>query len=143
MRITERPLTYEQYTSDRRFRPKVPNLREKEVRYRCGDNIYQPIGGGRFEQLPNPSHGESEIEHDLGGRYVLISDHFLYFGRGSIEVPDHLRMLICARGHKSRFSGETIHQFLEFIHKYRLGIHAPPAQWPDHDSSWREAGKDK
>jgi hypothetical protein len=103
MEVTEIPSTYEQYAADRRFRRKVPHLTNKEIRYRCGDNIYRPLADGSFEQLPNPSHGEAEMQHDLGGRNVLVSDDFFYFGRDGIEVPEDLRVLIGGRGHKSSF----------------------------------------
>lgn len=140
MEITESPLTYEQYALDRRFGKKIPQIKNREIRRRCGDNIYRPLGFGRFEQLPNPSHGRSEMLHDLGGENVLVSDHFFYFGSAGVELPDHLRILIGGRGHKCRFSETTIHEFLEFIHRHQPGIHAPPTKWPNYDSSWREPG---
>jgi len=139
MEVTEQPLMFQEYFGDPRFRWKIPDLRRKEIVFRCGDNIYRPTGDDQFEQLPNPYHGESEFSHDLAGRNVLVSDHFFYFGRHGVRLPDDLEALIAGRGHKSRFPPATVHRFLEFIHGHRRGVAAAPTKWPDHDSSWDQS----
>ncbi len=62
MEVTERPLSFEEYFADPRFRQRIPNLNRKDIVYRCGDNIYRPVGRGRFEQVPNPFHKEARIQ---------------------------------------------------------------------------------
>lgn len=49
--------------------------------YDMGDNIYEPIGEGAFEQHENGGgHNLNNLSHDLSGRSVLICNEFYYFG---------------------------------------------------------------
>ena len=46
-----------------------------------GDNIYEPIGNGKFKLHDNNNgHGEKEMERDLKGEFVLICEEFYYYG---------------------------------------------------------------
>lgn len=60
------------------FPDKIPQLQNADRRRRCGDSIYDfstPIPSLR------PSvHNEKNQRTDLGGEYVLLSNHFFYFG---------------------------------------------------------------
>lgn len=89
MEITEAPIPTGDYFNDARFAAKKPNPDSPRAIERCGDNIYEPLGGGQFRQLPNKNHfdepqtpvEQSHMHHDLSGKRVLISSHFWYFGR--------------------------------------------------------------
>ena len=49
--------------------------------YNSGDNIYKPIGNGKFQQLENGNgHDEKNMERDLKGEFVLICEEFYYYG---------------------------------------------------------------
>ena len=49
--------------------------------YNSGDNIYKPIGNGKFQQLENGNgHDEKDMERDLKGEFVLICEEFYYYG---------------------------------------------------------------
>src|SRR5512133_214086 len=39
-------ITFDEYWRDKRFAHKVPDLRSDDPERRCGDNVYEPIGGG-------------------------------------------------------------------------------------------------
>jgi hypothetical protein len=140
MRVDETPKTYAEYWSDRRFIAKRPRY-DAGVFAKCGDNIYRPQGSGHRQLWSTHSDGQSESSdnkaHDLGGRYVLISETFSYFGSNPRELPPELNGLKVGRGHRSRFSDEVKAAFLDFVRILRLGVHAPPHKWNDGDNSWK------
>lgn len=136
-------LDYASYFHDRRFANKIPDYSRGEAVWKAGDNIYKPLPNGGFRQLRSiHSHGDDEnIEtkaHDLGGVYILVAKKFHYFGASGPELPVHLEEIKIERGHKNRFSEETISNFLEFISSYLRGVNAPPTNWPIGDNSWRQ-----
>jgi hypothetical protein len=139
--VEDEPLRFEDYWRDGRFRSKRPNRRTGRTIDKAGDNIYEPLGGGRFRQLPSThSHGCSEDpntkKRDLAGRFVLVGTKFVYFGSRPVELPDGLECLIVGRGHKCRFSQGTITAFEQWISRFTTGMHAPPTKWPQDDVSW-------
>lgn len=96
MRVDEK-MDFQGYWRDRRFRRKMPRY-DKDLQVRCGDNIYEPLPNGEFRQLRSMhSNGEAEDPerkaHDLGGRYVLVSETFAYFGSNALTLPPELSEL--------------------------------------------------
>lgn len=139
-------LDYASYFYDQRFANKIPDYIKEEVVYKTGDNIYRPLSNGRFQQLQSMhSDGENEDRDtkrlDLKGVNVLIGKTFHYFGGSGPDLPEGLNELKVGRGHKNRFSPETISKFLKFISSYRQGVIAPPTNWPSGDNSWQWAVK--
>ena len=108
MRVEE-ILTYAEYFRDRRFAAKIPDCRKAEIVCKCGDNIYKPLPNGELQQLQSKhSCGTEENPKlkisDLGGKYVLVSRTFYYFGSKAIHLPGRLEELKVGKGHKNRFS---------------------------------------
>lgn len=136
MRVDENPLTYAEYWNDRRFKAKRPRKADS-ILAKCGDNIYKPQDGG-YEQLPS-MHTPEDMEHDLGGEYVLISETFAYFGSMPLALPAALFPLIVKRWHRSRFSDEVKATFLNFTRTVRFGVYARPRKWKEGDDSWNGA----
>lgn len=131
------------YYNDPRFAAKQPDFTKGTVVYKCGDNIYAPMSGGRFRQLQSShSNGENENPktkaHDLEGRNVLIGHRYVYFGMDGPELPTALEALKVGRAHKCRFPPEVIESFLTFIEQFDNGVVGRPARWPEHDQSWRQ-----
>ncbi len=140
MQIDE-TMEFRSYWKDRRFREKRPRY-DMDVRLRCGDNIYEPQSDGSFRQLrsrhSDGAHEDIETkEHDLGGKYVLVSETFAYFGSKALELPPELKSLIAGRGYKSHFSDEVKERFFRFVSQQSFGVHAPPRRWPEGDKSWK------
>ena len=136
-------LGYASYYRDGRFANKKPDYTRGDVVWKVGDNIYEPLQYGEFRQLQSMhSNGEEENPetkaHDLRGVNVLIATKFHYFGASGPELPRRLEELKVGRGHKSRFSRETIGDFLKFISSYPQGVSAPPMKWPSSDMSWKQ-----
>ena len=137
MRVDENPKTYVEYWNDKRFKAKRPRY-DSGVLAKCGDNIYEPQGSG-YRQLRS-MHNPEDMTHDLGGKYVLISETFAYFGSQPLELPSELTALVPGRGHRSRFSEEVKAAFLSFTQTVKFGVHAEPPCWPKDDTSWKTKG---
>lgn len=130
MKVTEK-LTFEQYVKDKRVKNKIPRHGHIEER---GDNIYYKNKEGGWIQRPSyHSNGLKENkrqkDHDLKGKYVLISEHYFYFGRNAVPIPyEELKEIIKkGPGHKSTsIPKEVIEKFVEWIEKYSQGRHGEP-----------------
>jgi len=101
MKVTEK-ISISGYWNDPRFRCKRPPIEKEkstadhskelltteEYKKRRGDNIYKPSSNSKvgFSQLPNTNHCDADIETDINGEYVLVSDDFYYFGIAAIDV---------------------------------------------------------
>jgi len=143
MRVEE-IVPYDKYYHDRRFVAKIPDHSIGKVVYKCGDNIYKPLSNGDFQQLQSMhSNGTNENPktkaHDLGGKNVLVSKTFYYFGSNPPELPKSLCDLKGGRAHKNRFPSDIISAFTTFITCQTVGVNAPPNYWPCHDDSWQKA----
>lgn len=140
MRVQD-ALTFEDYWRHPKFRKKRPaGARDR------GDNIYQPLAGGGFQQLPSGhshrdgSENAKTKDRDLGGENVLISDDFVYFGSEAIKLPRQLSDLIVGRGHRRFRRGDDdrlIEAFEAFIKSLPRGVRGKPSRWPEGDDSWR------
>ena len=89
MEVTEK-IPFEQYANDKQFTSKIPSQGVIEER---GNNIYYRNTDGNWIQRPS-YHGKGNMAHDLSGRYVLISDHFFYFGRDAVAIPEGFIQLL-------------------------------------------------
>ncbi len=140
MRVDE-VLSYREYYWDERFSVKIPDFDRGPAIFRCGDNIYKPLGDDGYEQLRSRhSNGIEENEknkkRDLKGMNALISEKFHYFGSQRIDLPIHLSKLIVTRGHRKKFSEEEKQAFLEFISSKPKGLIGEPINWKSGDKSW-------
>src|ERR1039458_1369146 len=130
----------------KQFERKRPNL-QGGVKQKNGDNIYKPSKtcGRGYQQLPsNHSDGDRENpktkKRDLGGRSVLVSRAFVYFGSNALKLPQKLTCLIVGRGHRCHFKPEVLKdvvRYLESTQRRKPGIQGPPRKWPERDKSWK------
>ena len=145
MKVTEK-MTVAEYWKDKRFRNKRANMQSPDPIRRRGDNIYQPIKNVEFRQQDSKhsnrdgSENEKQKQHDLNGKFVLISDDFTYFGAKSKKLPKKFLDIIVSRGHK-RFEcdpqdvangkGGMVGSLIRYIEKLPKGIHGNPRTWPE------------
>jgi hypothetical protein len=143
MEIDEK-LSFTQYWSDPRFKNKRPVWApgHPEIE-RCGDNCYEPLGNDQFQSIPS-HHCENKDnkEKDLGGIYVLVGKHFIYFGSHAIQVPSELSFVLdlfkeSGIGHRT-FNNKDAEKILPFLESLPQGIHGRPQNWPENDTSWQE-----
>ena len=120
----EEVLSFTQYWTDVRFRKRRPHARSSTP-----DNIYRPITGGAVEQVPNHVHNVTDVSTDVGGRYVLVSQRFWYFGDASPMIPNELVHLIhTGRGHaagKGR-RPDDIEQLVQWLRSWPTGLLGEP-----------------
>lgn len=123
MKISEK-LTFEQYSKDIRFKRKIPSHGVVNER---GDNIYSKNEDRRWAQRPS-YHGKKDMPHDLSGSYVLISEHYYYFGRNAIPIPRRFSKVIKkGPGHKCNFNEGMVMSFVRWIEEgHRKGISGQP-----------------
>ncbi|MBE0516839.1 MAG: hypothetical protein IBX41_05540 [Methanophagales archaeon] len=131
MKVTEK-LTFEQYAEDKRFKNKNPHHGLIEER---GDNIYYKNKDGKWIQRRSYhrkglEENKNNKDKDLEGKYVLISNHYFYFGKNAKILPEEagLKQIIKqGPGHKSRsIPKEVIEKFVVWIEKLPQGRHGEP-----------------
>ena len=137
MRVAEK-LLFRDYFRDVRFQDKIPDLSVGGSQSKVGDNIYRPLRSDAvsvedFEQLANDNHDARDHKRDIGGKFVLISDEFYYFGGSAPAVPRDVRPKV-PRGQSrygQRSCSEQAERFLRYIRaNYRVGRHGQPHTWP-------------
>ena len=133
-------MSFEDYYNDKRFKNKIPIMNSRKGIHRRGDNIYPKVNE-KYTQLPSRHSNKDRsknIRHknrDLGGRHVLISRNFHYFGINMIANP--FKFLTVGRGHTSRFSEDQIKQVLSYLKKFKKGVSGHPSYcWKEGDESW-------
>jgi len=133
MNVTER-MTYQQYWEDPRFEYKKPIMNGSLVQM-YGDNIYHKDDNDSWTQ-ENSHHSYEDgtvnghnLERDLSGNYVLISENFYYFGNSAIDIPDNYKdeMCVSGQGHKN-VDQEIALGFLSWLsNNYEPGRHDDPS----------------
>jgi hypothetical protein len=143
----EEILRFEDYYRDERFAAKIPDMDSKDVKRKCGDNIYEPLQDEGFRQVCPCMHSNGleqnpkKMQRDLSGKNVLISKNFHYFGSQGPELPSDLNKLKVGRAYRNSFSEEIISRFLQFIAEHPKGISGQPSRWPKNDQSWKPKSK--
>jgi Nucleotide modification associated domain 2 len=101
MKITEK-LDFDSYYHDERFKNRL-------------DNIYFKNNDVWF-QKENKHHDEEDMDHDLSGKYVLVSDHFYNFDKDAISIPERFWEIIkIGPGHKCNFSEDLATEFIAWL----------------------------
>lgn len=131
MKVTEK-LTYKEYFSDPRFQCKIPSKDSNSLISKAGDNIYEPANvPSGFVQLENCNHDCGNMEDDLKGEFILISNDFYYFGCGAIPVDNfgiHIPRVQARHGVKSMNCKPLLDYLQERKYQKNIAIH-PPHKW--------------
>ena len=141
MRV-EKVLTLAEY--DRRaaaeWPEKIPDVSSLHLPDRLGDCIYD-FSRPKVSQRSGV-HGKENMSVDLGGKNVLLSKDFYYFGSRAIEIGKggygHLKE-ICpvTRGHRSRLNDRYVNDCVAWLRGLNLElgqIHG----WPDMALPWSD-----
>ena len=91
-----RKISFDEYWSNVSFREKIPVRNGSQVMM-VGDNIYHKDETNRAWIQADSHHSKEDgspnplnIEKDTKSNYVLISDHFYYFGVKAPLIPEQL-----------------------------------------------------
>ncbi len=100
----------------KRLQGKIPNLRTNDYRKNVGDSIYDYSYG---EPKLRPSvHVLNNRKRDLGGKNVLLSDYFYYFGDNAINIPKRLLPIVKqGQAHKSNANELYKLDFVDWLEK--------------------------
>jgi hypothetical protein len=147
MKVDE-ALTFEEYWSDRRFFVMRPRwARDTPLVTKCGDNCYEPLGGGKFRQLPsahwdheNNREDEAAKAKDLGGARVLVGQRFCYFGEDARPFPKRVAFKLPERFNRVNFTDQDKAPLLEFLETLPQGVNGRPRRWSMGDVSWQQPG---
>ena len=146
MKVDE-SLTFEEYGLDRRFKAKRPRWKTRGVKHR-GDNCYEPLGNGKFRQLPsnhydhkNGRENQRLKKTDLGGKRVLVGRRFCYYGDEAVPFPKRVNFKRPERYNRVNFTDKEKSQLLEFLESLPQGIQGQPRSWPTDDKSWSKGTK--
>lgn len=136
MHVTQK-MTMEEYDEFTRSKlpHKLPLMTSADPRRRSGDSIYDYAipSQSPFPSLRPSVHGKRDMERDLSGKYVLLSDHFFYFGNKPIALPKEL-LEIVKKGpaHKGKANTPYFNDFVHWIYSldYQLGHVGEPQSMP-------------
>lgn len=135
MEVTE-ILTFEEYWNDERFQDKKPKIPGSLIKM-YGDNIYFQHPLGIWNQL-NSAHsnidGSTNLKHlatDIGGKRVLVSSNFFYFGNKAPFIGNTFDSLVHSGiGEKRINDVAMIENFKKWLlENYLTGIHGDPINW--------------
>ena len=140
MKVEEK-ITMEEYWRSPRFQYKKPIINGSLVQM-YGDNFYHRKRGTKKWIQENSAHsleeGKTNKEHlkrDTGGKNVLISRTFYYFGSNSFLIPKRF-IEICCEGRDMKGPSipvDLADRFVQFVaNKYAVGIHGDPINWKEH-----------
>jgi hypothetical protein len=93
---------------------KVPDWHNDDRCRRLGDAIYD--FSSEPPRVRESVHTDKHRVRDLGGEYVLLSEHFYYFGNRPVPLPDPLRQLARqGQGHQSTSNQRLLGRFLLWL----------------------------
>ena len=118
-------LAIDEYGMDPRFASKRPVLQQSWRRH--GDNIYFRDRNANWHQRRSIHHSLQDIEHDLGGKNVLICEKFWYFGAKAPLLPDaFLRLCKKGQGHKCESSPVIITELVAWLAQFDSTVLGSP-----------------
>lgn len=132
--IVEEKITFDDYWNDSRFKYKKPVLNgSKKQMY--GDNIYHTRQDGTVIQEDSHhsfDHGiinYDNLNRDISGKFVLISQQYSYFGGVGITVPSSLQRIIHkGRNHSRITNADLIKDFLNWFNTLKETKYVYPPQ---------------
>jgi len=105
-----------------------------------GSGIFEKQAGDNIYNLENPDkprllksvHTLDDMERDLSGTNVLISNLFYYFGNKAPKIPESLAFIAeVERGHRNSFNPSQIQSFLDWISVFPAGVQGFPIDGGD------------
>lgn len=114
MRV-DRTMTMEEYDQDTQLElpDKVPQMESADQVRRYGDSIYD--FSTSIPSLRPSVHTEKNRRTDLGGKNVLLSNYFFYFGDQPVALPGELQDIVHQRQGHRRLPHRLV-TFVDWIH---------------------------
>jgi len=139
MKVTEK-ISFEDYWNDKRFARKMPTL-NGSLKQIHGDNIYHKENDQWCQLDSHHSFydgglNDANLKQDLSGKFVLISNQFIYLGKKHFRVPPKYIELCPSpkqRDYITITNEELANEFIAFIQKnYLAGVNGEPINWEEY-----------
>ncbi len=140
MKVSEK-ISFEDYWNHKRFVRKKPVM-NGSLKQIHGDNIYYKENNqwcqmNSHHSFYNGGINEANLKQDLTGKFVLISNCFIYLGNNHIKVPEKY-LDLCPNSKQRNYitikDNELAEEFVEMItNKYQYGIHGEPLNWIEYN----------
>jgi len=139
MRVKESiPLAEYHRRAQSEWPDRIPKINSKSLPDRLGDCIYYEDHEGKLLQRKGSVHNQGNYARDVSGKNVLISDHFYYFGREAILLPEHLYGIRHPfQGHKRQANDHLVQPFIDWISSLNFEV-GQLYGWPDHMVDWSQ-----
>lgn len=112
---------------------KIPDFRSEDKRKWLGDSIYDFSQSSPLPPVRDSVHNESNREHDLNGKNAILSDHFYYFGKDAVQIPDAYSAIIRqGQGHQFKPNDDVKYNFIQWLtetHQSKLNMPGTPQLW--------------
>ena len=134
----DKKITFNEYWKSPEFQYKKPVL-NGSLKQMYGDNIYffdektkKWHQENSHHSLDNGEINEHNLKRDTSGEFVIISEHFFYFGKNMIDIPDEIKEnFIIGRAFKKVDEKAAI-KLIEFLtNKYSYGLLGEPNSFED------------
>lgn len=123
MRVTKK-MTMQEYDTycRQQLRGKIPDWDNGAFTRKVGDCIYDfEDAHNAHPKLRKGVHNEANMETDLGGKNVLLSTHFYYWGNAAVPLPEHLHPILhTTQGHKSDANTTYVEDFETWLYGLNL-----------------------
>lgn len=139
MKVSEK-ITFQEYWEDARFSYKKPIL-NGSLKQIHGDNIYYNTDNEWFQldshhSLHDGNLNNKNLNQDLSGEYVLISNYFFYLGDKYFKVPAKYIEICPNLRHRDYITvknEELAFELIELvINKYDSGLSGKPINWQEY-----------
>lgn len=140
MKVSEK-ISFEDYWNDKRFIRKKPVL-NGSLKQIHGDNIYYKENNQWCQMNSHHSFydgglNKANLKQDLRGKFVLISDCFIYLGSNYMKVPEKY-LDLCPNSKQRNYITikdiELAKEFVEMlVNKYQFGFHGEPINWIEYN----------
>lgn len=129
MKVTEK-LSMKDYDErcNAQHREKIPRRPARVFEEFVGDSIYDHSKSNGRPILRPSVHLESNADRDLGGKFVLMSREFCYFGANAPVLPDSLLSVAkIGQAHQSNKNAPFVDHFVEWVQQFlSRKIHGEP-----------------
>ncbi len=132
----EKIITFDEYWDNESYECKKPII-NGSLAQMYGDNFYHTTAKGVVQEksahcLKDLTTNNKHLLRDAGGKNVLLSKHFFYFGDKCVDIPQDLNKIYCeSRGYCYRnICDNLVNKFIEWLEtNYKVGIYGDPINW--------------
>jgi hypothetical protein len=132
----EKKITFNEYWNSKLYQYKKPVMNGSLMQM-YGDNIYfldeatqRWFQANSHHSLENGKIQRKTLDDDVGGKFVLISENFYYFGSKSIEIPNNIKRNFVVGRNYRYVNPESANKLIKILTKNnQRGYNAEPTSF--------------